>query len=71
MAEQASEIKARFEAEGISIKEWSQNNGFNPRTVYAVIWGDIKAKRGIGHRIAVALGIKKLPLHADNTTRIS
>lgn len=48
MAEQASEIKARFEAEGISIKEWSQNNGFNPRTVYAVIWGDIKAKRGIG-----------------------
>lgn len=63
MAEQASEIKARFEAEGISIREWAEENGFNPRTVYAVIRGEVKAKRGIGHRIAVALGIKSKPNH--------
>ncbi|MCL8381774.1 DNA-binding protein [Xanthobacter aminoxidans] len=50
--------KARFEAEGISVREWARDRGFSPRTVYAVLNGQLKAKRGVSHRIAVALGIK-------------
>ncbi len=60
------EIKARFEAEGRSIAEWARDNGFSTRTVYAVIRGEMLAKRGVGHRIAVALGIKPNPLSVES-----
>ena len=56
-----SRIKAQFEAEGITIKEWAVSNGFNPRTVYAVLQGNLQCKHGISHKIAVALGMKKQP----------
>jgi gp16 family phage-associated protein len=61
VADRASEIKGRFEAEGISIAEWARENGFNVRTVYAVLYGELKAKRGVSHRITVALGLKPAP----------
>ena len=53
-----STVIRRFEAEGISVAEWSRNNGYKVRTVRAVIYGDLKCKRGVSHKIAVALGIK-------------
>jgi len=54
-------IKARFEAEGISIREWSVMRGYNVRTVYAVLNGELKGKRGTAHKIAVELGLKAEP----------
>lgn len=54
-------VKARFEAEGVSIAEWANARGYKVRTVYAVIRGHLQAKRGISHRIAVELGLKAEP----------
>ena len=54
-------IRARLDKNGTSIADWAKQNGFKPRTVYAVIYGELKAKRGISHRIAVALGMKLQP----------
>lgn len=61
MAERLADVKMRFEAEGVSAREWAIANGFNPRTVYAVLNGTLKCRRGVSHRIAVALGIKSEP----------
>ncbi len=61
MADDASDFKALLEENGLSIADWARKNGFNVRTVYAVLNGELKAKRGIGHKIAVAAGIKKQP----------
>ena len=61
MKSTADRVKARFEAEGLTIAEWAKVRGYNPRTVYAVIQGHVKGKRGLGHRIAVDLGIKPKP----------
>ena len=57
----ADAAKARLDAEGVSIREWAQMRGYNPRTVYAVLNGQLKCKRGVSHRIAVELGIKPRP----------
>ncbi len=58
-----NEVKARFEAEGISVAEWARVNGFNCFTVYRVLSGSVKCVRGEGHRIAVALGLKDEPVN--------
>lgn len=57
--------KAKFEADGISIRDWAHRHSFNPRTVYAVVNGQIKGKRGISHRIAIELGLKVRPRSED------
>lgn len=57
----AAAVRAIFEENGISVAEWARSNGFSVRTVRAVIRGELKAKRGKGHKIAVALGMKKAP----------
>jgi gp16 family phage-associated protein len=57
-------IKEKFEEEGQAIAEWARQHGYKPRTVYAVIAGKVKCKRGVSHRIAVELGIKKRPQSA-------
>jgi len=64
MAEKAADVKARFEAEGIAIAEWARARGFEPRMVYRALSGELKGKRGTGHRIAVALGLKDEPANA-------
>lgn len=55
------EVKSEFAAEGVSIKDWAKARGYNPRTVYAVLYGQTKNTRGITHEIAVALGLKAKP----------
>lgn len=57
----ADQVKAKFEAEGISVAEWARAKGYKLRTVYAVLSGRLKSQRGIGHRIAVDLGLKAEP----------
>lgn len=63
MTKSIETVRTAFEAEGISIREWARQNGFKPRTVYAVLYGQVKCTRGEGHRIAVALGLKAAPAH--------
>jgi gp16 family phage-associated protein len=55
---QADDVKREFEDAGISIREWAEANGYNPRTVYAVLGGALKCRHGISHDMAVALGLK-------------
>lgn len=61
MADKRSQVKAQFEAEGVSIAEWARTHGFNCITVYRVLAGKAKGKRGESHKIAVALGLKTEP----------
>lgn len=48
----------RLKRLGLSAKEWAQENGLTPSTVYAVLNGQKKCLRGESHRAAVLLGIK-------------
>ena len=61
MTDKLARVKAQFEAEGVSIAEWSRINGFNVLTVYRVISGKAKAIRGESYKIALALGLRKPP----------
>lgn len=58
MAVTAEQVKSRLVQKGITQKEWAAKNGFKQETVNRVLNGVNKAKRGVGHEIAVALGLK-------------
>lgn len=53
------ELKKRFADEGRTFTDWAKENGYRRNEVYKVVNGFSKAKRGKGHDIAVALGLKK------------
>lgn len=57
------QFKQGLELEGKTIKEWADEHGFSDKLpyVYRALNGMIKCKRGLGHRIAVAAGIKPTP----------
>jgi gp16 family phage-associated protein len=51
--------KDSIRAQGITIVQWAEQNGFIPDHVYHVLNNpDVKAYWGETHKIAVALGIK-------------
>lgn len=54
----ASEVKEEFKRNGICISEWARNNGFSKEYVHSILNGNSKCNFGIGHKIAVKLGIK-------------
>lgn len=55
------QIKRHLRDRGITIKQWAEEHGFAHEDVYQVLQGRNKASFGKGHRIAVALGLKKAP----------
>lgn len=57
-------VKQWFDSNGISISDWAAQRGFSRNQVYAVLSGRVAGKRGSGHQIAVALGLKA-PLTKD------
>lgn len=60
ITEQAcQEARERLEQQGISVKQFAQQHGLHPSTVYAVLLGQKKCLRGEAHRAAVLLGIKQ------------
>lgn len=61
MTERTQEFKALLEQNGLSIADWARKRGYNVRTVYAVLNGQMKAKRGVSHKIAVDAGVKEPP----------
>lgn len=47
-----------FFQRGESVAEWARRHEFPPALVYQVLSGRHRATRGIGHAIAMALGLK-------------
>lgn len=43
---------------GVTLKKWAEDRGYNPEYCSKVLNGMVKGTRGIGHEIAVAMGIK-------------
>lgn len=54
----AQEIRAEWLRKGTGQNEWARANGYNPATVSQVLNGQNKGARGVGHKIAVTLGLK-------------
>ncbi len=52
------EARKRLEARGESVAEFARRNKLNTRSVYGVLYGNNKGRRGDAHKAAVALGIK-------------
>lgn len=53
------QIKNELYQQGLTIKQWAIQNGYQPSQVYRVINGESKALYGLGHEIAIKLGLKK------------
>ena len=52
------EARADLELQGVSIAEWARSHGFTYSAVRQVLAGRCAARYGVGHKIAVALGMK-------------
>ena len=59
MLRTAQQVKEEFQFAGISIADWSRENGFDPTLVYYVLKSKHIPKRGESHKVAVRLGLKK------------
>lgn len=53
------QVKEEFNEAGMSIRQWSVENGFAPSLVYRVLSLKKIPRRGESHDIAVLLGIKE------------
>ena len=60
-----AEVRAAFEAAGLSISAWARHHGFRRELVDQVLTGKLTGKRGLSHQIKVELGMKASPA---NTT---
>lgn len=58
MAATAEQVKKRLVQKGMTQKDWAEKHGFRLETVNRVLNGTNKGRRGVGHQIAVALGLK-------------
>lgn len=47
-----------LERRGQTVKDFAEQHSLNPSTVYAVLSGQNRGRRGAAHRAAVLLGIK-------------
>ena len=54
----ADEVKTRLRERGLTLKSWAESNKFPYATVSQVVRGVNRGTFGMGHRIAVALGMK-------------
>lgn len=52
-------VTADLIAQGISVREWAKQHGIHESTVYQVLSGQKKGRRGEAHRAAVLLGLKE------------
>ena len=52
------EARAQLDARGESVAAFARRNKLSARSVYGVLYGEKKGRRGESHRAAVALGIK-------------
>lgn len=54
----ADRFRNDLEAKGMTLKDWAEERKYNPEYCSRVLCGLVKGKRGLGHEIAVAMGIK-------------
>ena len=57
----SEQVKAHLSAQGITVKQWAAQHGYDSQTVYKVLQGVRKCNYGRGHEIAVALGLTPKP----------
>ena len=55
----AEEAKTRLHERGTTLKAWAESNGYPYGTVSQVVRDINRGTYGMGHRIAVALGMKR------------
>jgi gp16 family phage-associated protein len=53
------EVKRKLRARGITLTAWAKENNFPYPIVSGVIRGVIKGNFGVGHEVAVKLGLKE------------
>lgn len=53
-----AEARAHLESQGISVASFARTHGLPYGTLYQVLTGEKKGRRGEAHRAAVLLGIK-------------
>lgn len=53
------EVKTRLREKGETLKSWAAKNGYPYQAVSDVVRGKSRASYGMGHRIAIALGMKR------------
>ena len=54
----AEKVKANLRAQGLTQKDWAIKHGYTPAQVTRILNGTWKGTRGLGHEIAVKLGLK-------------
>lgn len=52
------EVREEWLRRGISMRMWAIQHDFSPITVHNVLTGKNSGSIGVGHRIAVSMGIK-------------
>lgn len=60
-----AQAKARLTAKGMTYAQWADDHGFSRRLVYEILAGRRACRRGVSHRVAVALGLKDPDAAAD------
>jgi len=53
-----SQVRDRLRSQGKTLTQWAAERGYRRQEVYRVMGGQSKALFGLGHEIAVALGLK-------------
>jgi len=53
------EVKTRLREQGLTLKQWAQKRGYPYDTVSCVVRGINRGTYGMGHRIAIELGLKR------------
>lgn len=53
------QARQQLEARGETVQDFARRKGLKPRSVYGVLYGNNKGRRGESHRAAVALGVKR------------
>jgi gp16 family phage-associated protein len=59
------EVRIDFERRGINVTQWARERGLPRQTVFAVLNGKTKGRRGDAHKAAVLLGIKDGVIEAE------
>ena len=55
----ADEVKTRLKEQGLTLKAWAEKKKYPYDTVSDVVRGVNRATYGLGHRIAIELGMKR------------
>lgn len=65
------QLKAKLLREGKTLKQWATETGYSYNTVCKVVGGTRKGFYGIGHEIAVRLGIKEGSVEVNDNSKVA